>query len=343
MPSSLREGVTSVHGINLTHLGPDGEVIGNLLINEGNQPRARAFRMSSKGVEDLGFNYIEDGSSSGARLRFEYASQTSFLDIDNQSIALNGMVAPWAPVTAMSSGQLLAATDYANAAYIFSILGGDVTVIPRPDGYLNIQPTAINDSGAVVGMLSLSFTDPRGVRGFFSKHGTLSVVASDRNESVALVELNAKDQAVGWTYGDTLPAAILFDANENKGIRRLLPLSGKQSRAHSINDRGIVVGDEGSPTTKAFIYDIATDSLRYLQSMISSPVEGMEIFSAQVVDNGGVIAAIGSLGEDSAIFVLSPTPQVAQGVRRSGAKRKSSRSKNHRHVSNRRHAVEAAR
>lgn len=120
---------------------------------------------------------------------------------------------------------------------------GHPTMVPLLEGARGEEPTAINDKGEVVGVISLS----NGLAGMFLYSGGKTIRLPDEGGPSIALGLNNKGQIVGATSpSPTLGEhAFLCEGGKLTDLNELLPPNSGWflERAISINDRGEIVGD----------------------------------------------------------------------------------------------------
>jgi probable HAF family extracellular repeat protein len=199
------------------------------------------------------------------------------------------------------------------------VVGGQrEQVLPVPDGFGYVFPTAINNAGDVAGRVQPSRIVDSGQRGvLYDTSGVTVLDPAPGASTSAATDLNDSGQVVGHPgtvgmHSIQLPGrAFVYDA----ATRRMIDLGTLPgdtiSGALAINNSGQVVGFswqtiEGQPAVRrAFIFDLSTETMLDLNTLIPAGSE-WELLEARDINDAGQIVGEGRKNGETHAFLLSP-------------------------------------
>lgn len=190
-------------------------------------------------------------------------------------------------------------------SYLWDSITNRITLLDPSLSYYSFGK-AINELGAVVGEAWQSTTSPARKDAFhYTPEDGFQILQRLGGAQAQAFGINDAGVIVGWSEFSALSDyhAVMWD---EEGIPLDLgTLGGNTSDASAINDRGQIVGQSRLPTgfsTHAFLYE--DGQMRDLNALID-PSLGVEIFSAQDINDMGQILVRTSVG----IAVLTPVPE----------------------------------
>jgi probable HAF family extracellular repeat protein len=186
----------------------------------------------------------------------------------------------------------------------FTINGSTVTKLPAlPNGGVDVEPIAVNDSGLIVGQADTTTSDFQAAEW---QNGTVTALAmlpgSFTSEALAV---NSSGEAVGADVltSDDDGHAVLFANGKVTDLNAPgTGTPGADSVANAINDNGVIVGQGGNGD--AFVYQNgqATD----LNTLIA-PGSGFTLLNADGINANGVIVGTASNSNGQTFgFELTP-------------------------------------
>jgi hypothetical protein len=238
-------------------------------------------------------------------------------------------------------GQVVGQVNYPNFTYAIGFYaGGAVQVI---NGSASMTGDVINDAGQIAGTLVNSYraflyaggtfttinplagdgeTTPRGINqagdvlvystgtsghvAIYSQ-GVLTMVPGSAGLDIQPEGINNADQVVGYASDNThrLSEGVVL----SHGQATFLGASpGAESFANAINDAGVIVGDEETPTGFfATVYDSGTGWVN-LNSVVTNG-SGWSLEFAHSINSEGQIAGIGRHNGVPSAYLLTPIPE----------------------------------
>lgn len=240
--------------------------------------------------------YTHDVNDAGTAVGF--MTYTTTLPSGSMSTSYKGYT--WTPAggsivdTATSSIDTLNNTGDLVAGSVVRYISGSTAVIPGIGSYANIRPSAMTDTGMVVGAAHWRSTSNQSYdRAFYWTPATGTVDVAQFVPAASMIhDTNESGQVVGYvsvTSQETDTEAFYYDTVTGTHVDLHLALAGSSlgtSNAYAINNTGVVVGQgwDGAVQT-AYTWSLASgfEYLPGLQGGLSSNNTPLDINDENIV------------------------------------------------------------